>query len=288
MKKIDIETAENSPQHLSYRKRINNSDKVVHGEKYFDHHYYKTWKHIYRFIEKYVGKSWDLCYSDFLNKFIKQERTMVHTRNNLVWQFREHFSNFGTEYFATLYDFKIDDNGIIHKQYSTYKKEKTPLYKEYIYKYKHSNNKYWDFHRKSDFALIFGTDILSLAIVGLSEEKYEKAIYKAFIETGKNYSYYFEKIPVGEPVSDEDKPKVLKEKMSKKRKYQREIDKMCDDNIVNKLIGRFSESKEEQKAKKRLAKDMAKKEEEKNIIDRDRLGFDSTSFKTPQKFSNKS
>lgn len=285
MKRITEEQAERIPKHLSIRKRLNkiNASKcnqIRGGWSYKDHHIsIHPWTFIKRFISKYVGKEFDLCYSDF-KRWLRNNRKLRNDYVNIVRQFKNKFTNFVTPDYHSLCYFTINSEGIIEKLPRQYKK-RNPVYKEYVYKFISKDDPY-SWYRISEFKRRVTSYIYEKCVKGLTEEEFRKySIWYPCLH------YYLNKIGVGEPITDKKLiAKAIQERASKQRKFDREAIRNRKERLASESIGSFETRREEKKRLKKLAQEKAKEEEANNIIERDRLGFDNESFKTPQKFTN--
>lgn len=285
MKRITEEQAERIPQHLSIRKRLNkiNASKcnqVSHGWTYKYHHRkIHPWKYLRKFISKYVGKEFDLCYSDF-RKWLRSNHKLRNDYAAIVKQFKKKFTNFETPEYHQLCYFSINNDGIIEKLPRQHKR-RNPVYKEYIYKFITKDDPY-SWYAISEFKRNVFSYIYEKCVKGLTEDEFRK--YSTWYPYLK---WHLTRIGVGEPVTDKRlKRQYNQERASKQRKFDREAIRNRKERLASESIGSFETKREEKKRLKKLAQEKAKEEEANNIVERDRLGFNEESFKTSQKFTN--
>lgn len=285
MKRITEEQAERIPQHLSIRKHLNKinankCDQIQSSWSYKDHHIsIHPWTFIKRFISKYIGKEFDLCYSDF-RRWLKNNRKLRNDYVNIVRQFKNNFTNFESPDDYSFCYFTINSEGIIDKLPEQHKK-RNPIYKEYVYKFIPKDDPY-SWSRISEFKRRVTPYLYEKCVKGLTEEEFRKySIWYPYLH------YYLTKVGVGEPITDKRLiARYFQERASKQRKFNREAIRNRKERIAFESIGSFETKREEKKRLKKLAQERAKEEEANNIIERDRLGFNEESFKTSQKFTN--
>lgn len=283
MKRLTIEQAERIPQRLSIHKRVNKlyqstSNQIQPAWKYYDRRRnILPWKRIREHINKYVGKSWDECYSAF-RKWLKSNRKLRKDASWLVDNFKHNFTNFNSCY-TYWCKYTINDDGIIEKLPIVPKKH-YPVYKNYIYKYNITEDSY-SYYRDFRFSDKLSYNWYCKCLKGLNEDEFYK--FKALYP---DKTYFLTKIGIGEPITDKKLLyKVLKERKSKLRKYKREIDLEKKKQLEAESFGSFKTHRENKKQLKKLAIEQAKLEELSNSIERDRLGFNEDSFRQPQKFT---
>lgn len=280
MKRITIEQAEESPLHLGMSKRLNASSgpKVTisvydtyHGTYRKFHHGVNVCNHIYRFINKYVGKKYDVCYSDYVH-WLKSERIFnnVYNYGDMLELFKDNFSfHKDNWWYRSWAHFDVVDGIIIpipEKPRKYY-----PVYKEYIYSLKPNYcNEYLLWNH------IGGKELRRLKN-GISFEDYTKFINDENLDFGRVSSYAFTKTPIGEPLEGRDKKRYYAEKAKKERKQYRDSERKKREYIDSIVIKSYATVRERKKQQKRIDKANAKREEELNIITRDRLGFDEES-----------
>lgn len=290
MNRITEEDAERIPQRLSMRKHLNKVNYlryrentricVIHPYNYMD-----------KLIAKYVGKKWDDCYSEFrkwlrVNKKLRKESTWI------INGFKKKFTNFESARYSYRYtyaDYSINQDGIIIKVAEERKRSIPIVYKEYKYVYINKFNSLT--YAVYNFIHDFGEEFYNKCVKGLTEEEYFKAIGATSrrLTPTKYFSltYRLTKVGIGEPVTDKKEIiKILREQDQKRRKYRREALLAEKQKIESQFIKSFATTRERKKAAKRRQLCEAKQEEAFNAIERDRLGFDETSFKIPQKFTN--
>lgn len=288
MNRITEEEAECIPQRLSMRKHLNKVDYLryrenrricaIHPYAYMD-----------KLIAKYVGKKWDDCYSEFrkwlrVNKKLRKESTWI------INGFKKRFTNFEPMYRGHWYaDYSINQDGIIIKVAEERKRSIPIVYKEYRYIYREPQSH--PEYSKISFINEFGKEFYNKCVKGLTEEEYFKIIgvtSRRFTPVSYfSLTYRLTKVGIGEPITDKTEIiKTLKEQNQKRRKYTREALLAKKQEIESQFIKSFATTRERKKANKRYQQWKAKQEEAFNAIERDRLGFDETSFKTPQKFTN--
>lgn len=279
MKRITIEQAEESPLHLGMHKKLTNSRTVSVDKVYFKfHHEIPVCNHIYRFINKYVGKKYDTCYSDYIH-WIKSERIFNNIDNyeNMLELFKDNFLFYVNNFYYRQYcKFDVVDGIIVPIPKEP--RKKYLVYKEYIYSLKPNYcNEYLLWNN------IGGKELRRLKN-GISFEDYTKFINDERLDFGRVSSYAFAKTPIGEPLEGREKKRYYAEKAKKERKQYRDNERKKREYIDSIVIKSYATVRERKKQQKRIDKANAKREEELNIITRDRLGFDEESFKTPQKF----
>lgn len=285
MKRITEEQAERIPQHLSIRKRLNkiNASKcnqIRGGWKYqVDHHLsIHPWTFIKRFISKYIGKEFDLCYSDF-RRWLRNNRKLRNDEVNIIRQFKNKFINFKCKDNYILCYFIVNIEGIIEKLPEKKRKQHPLIYKEYVFKYIPRDDAY-EYYRNAEFIREFGSMFYKKCLKGIAEEEYRHLLYEH-----PSLSWRLNRVGIGEPIIDKKLiTKIKHERASKQRKFDREAIRNQKERLASESIGSFETRREEKKRLKKLAQEKAKEEEANNIIERDRLGFNEESFKTPQKF----
>lgn len=276
MKRITEEQAERMPHRL----KINDSkcNQVRHGWEYHYHHRIHTWNHIYRFICKYINKKWNDCFSEY-KKFIKSERIFRRFSEEYINSFYNYFSSLSSSRHKDFCDFTVDEEGFIRTT-SHYNRPRVrkPVYRKIIYKYSPKYPGLSEYQLKKSLGCKL---FYSIKQTGIDEEEYLALKRKL----GLNF-WDFTAIPIGEPI--QGKKAICKfkyEKASKKRKYLRKVKNEQKKALDSITIKSFATRREQKKALKKRALNEAKIEEAFNIVERDRLGFDEESFKTPQKFT---
>lgn len=290
MNRITEEDAERIPQRLSMRKHLNKVNYlryrentricVIHPYNYMD-----------KLIAKYVGKKWDDCYSEFrkwlrVNKKLRKESTWI------INGFKKKFTNFESARYSYRYtyaDYSINQDGIIIKVAEERKCNIPIIYKEYKYVYINKFNSLT--YDVCNFIHDFGREFYNKCVKGLTEKEF----FQLTADNGPGHRnsiqhtlvWRLTKVGIGEPLTDKNEiTKALKEREALKRKCQREFQLSRKQAIDAEIIKSFATTRERKKAAKRHQQWEAKQEEAFNAIERDRLGFDETSFKTPQKFTN--
>lgn len=273
---------------LPMHKHIDKNGKVIHGYKYYDHGI-QIYKDIDIFLDGHVGQEFDFVFSKFCLKFPKTVGR-INTR-------AEFLSKFSSRYGA--WEYFIDENGKIQaaKRYIKPRNEVKVYYddepskkvvkpnvhlieqssaiKSYIYKTlgKEVYNvimegkeipkvEFDKYLRNAPYCFKNELSLLASKHLKLFPRWSRSGSITIFDQIFKEYEYRrFDVLKEGTPEYD----KYMAEEKDRKNKLAREFRKEKEEKLSN-LLWSIED--------KRKAAEIAK-----NIIDRDRLGFDDESFK---------
>ena len=273
---------------LPMHKRIDKNGKVIHGYKYYDHGI-QIYKDIDIFLDGHIGQEFDYVFSKFCLKFPKTVGR-INTRAEFLSKFSSRYGK---------WDYFIDENGKIQaeKRYikprnevkvyyddeptkvvvkpNVHLLEQSSAIKAYIYKTlgkevyniimegkeipKVEFNKYL---RNAPYCFKNELSLLASKHLKLFPRWGRSGSTTVFEQLFKEYEYRrFDVLKEGTPEYD----KYMAEEKDRKNKLAREFRKEKEEKLSN-LLWSIED--------KRKAAEIAK-----NIIDRDRLGFDDESFK---------
>ena len=306
-----LDLIDEAPKNLSMRSsaRCGNGSYVAKDKwgTYDSHKWYQLSRKINRYLRSCVGKPYDKVYSEFKKKFPYR-----FGRFELAERFKYHFIEYrdvNSYWHSTDYCYYIDEQGLIQNAYLD-KLAKKPKEKKLTKikvtdsqkKYRFSDYVINDFHakfivrtwlpRRFDYALsgqYFSEDVYHRILNHLNRDCLLSAIYglksakwwKQFKQSRPKirYMYGISSYVVKEFLFDEwidEKVKYVevgspehKKHVAENSKKERALRKKKERELLAKMETLLHDIVNERK----------RKEDLKNIVDRDRLGFDEESFK---------
>lgn len=282
MKRLTIEEAELSPKHSKMIPIHWWSIKQEYREGEI------RYRKLERFINKYINKSWDVCHSDFLH-WVKSERRVNHGWHRIDimnWFYEQFYSETWR-----ISPYIIDSEGLIQFNPENIKRRK-PRHCTSLYKLKPN------IHVKEALRRAEKLCLYNQLLEGVSNEtlvaNFTFPLTNSLNSLGRQVCHclcigdmYFWQlrnefthfyVPI-EHTKKEWK-QIHYEKLSKQRKQEREAERHKKEMLEQDLHKLFWYADRAKEARIRKQKELERAEEELNVITRDRLGFDETSFKT--------
>lgn len=290
----DLHEDNKSPKHLSMRMRLTKKDGRVGRYDYvYPDSSWTRQKQMLRYIPKMLEKNIGKSFNDVFSMFCKKYPEYVGDLNS-----REEFRKFFVEYAKFNYwrakaSFYIDDQGRIcsykkNPRIARKRKNLTFYTQDPVYYYR-LNKDFLKKHKSIDNVLynVLGYDLYQFMT---TEEKLTESFRSKVIdilscrrvsllnaakEDGLNYHYY-DDIYADFFIKETDTPEmVLKKGSDEYKQYKKE------ESDRKKVAAREYQKEREERyeAMLRLIREKQEEERKKNIIDRDRLGFDDKSFK---------
>lgn len=158
MKRIAVEQADKSPKRLPFRFKFKKDDVEYIGITCDRHYYSIPYSRIKRFVMSYIGKSVNLCYSDFLHWIAKEPRLRNgYWRESTISDFKDLFKY---KYFI------LDENNCIQEGSKIHPVKMTIVYKLHP-----------DPNTKKLFLSVFDKSLYYECLAGITHYEYDYLSY---------------------------------------------------------------------------------------------------------------